>query len=207
MLKKDESASTKVCNLIEELIDSDKFDITILPLVNYDLKACHLCGDCSLSQRCSYDKNFNKIYEKIIESDYIFFVVPHYSPIPSKLLIVFEKINEILYSAYLKNSEFLSPNKETRVGVIGHGGMVENEKTLKYYHDQLVTPISNVLRSLSFNVIGVNDDFPNGSVFGLNNGNCLVMNDEKVFPDIIQDYDMIKTRIEPLIYNVLNIKI
>jgi hypothetical protein len=203
----DNSASTKVCSIIKDLVAKNySTDITVkvVPLMKYDLKPCILCGRCSNSSSCIYDNDFNDIYKELSNSDDIFFVVPHYSPIPSKLLIAFEKLNEFAYAGWLKDKNFSSPLSNIPVGIVGHGGCAESKEVLKNYHDNLVAPIKRTLESLSLDVVGLSEEFPFGAVFGLKDDKCLKESSEAIFPDIIQDYDMIRERIEPLVFKVMN---
>lgn len=202
----DNSASTKVCYKIKELVsDFSKDDITvnIIPLMKYDIKSCILCGECSMDSICKYDDDFNTIYKQLVESDGFFFVVPHYSPIPSKLLITIEKINEITYANWVKNPEFKTPFNNKPAAIIGHGGMAENQRVLTYYHDKLVTPIANTLRSLSFSITSQDDKFINGTAFGLKDEGCIRKNEASIFPDIEHDWEMIEERIKPLVNNLV----
>lgn len=202
----DNSTSIKVCNLIKDIIDKENgSDITVkvIPLVNYDIKPCILCGNCYKDSKCIYDDAFNEIYDNICKSDGFFFVVPHYSPIPSKLLMLFEKINEIIYAGWINNPNINIPFSKKPAGIIGHGGCEGNEKLLKYYHDNLVAPVANTLASLSFKIVGVNDEFSKGAVFGLRDNNCIRKVDNSIFPEIVQDWNLIEERITPLIKNVM----
>lgn len=202
----DNSTSIKVCNLINDIIKkNNSIDVTvkIIPLVNYDIKPCILCGKCYSNSKCIYDEAFNELYDNICKSDGFFFVVPHYSPVPSKLLMVFEKINEIIYAGWINNPNIKIPFAGKPVGIIGHGGAQGSETVLKYYHDNLVTPVARTLESLSFEIVGVNEDFPKGAVFGLKDGNCIRKVQNSIFPEIIEDWTLIQERITPLIKNVI----
>ena len=205
----EDSASTKVCKLISDIIHEDysmEIDVNIIPLMDYDIIPCNLCGKCFKNMSCVYDEAFNRFFSLLLKSDAIFFVVPHYSPIPSKLIITFEKINEIVYAGWLNDSEFKFPLNKIPVGIIGHGGMAENDEVLNYYHEHLVTPVARTLKSLSFNVIGANDQFSNGAVFGLKDDTCLRKAENSIFPEIIHDWMSIKSRIKPLVNNIISIK-
>jgi multimeric flavodoxin WrbA len=200
------STSTRVCRVISEIIKKDydsNTDISIIQLSEYNLTACNLCGNCSTTNKCIYDPSFNHLLDKLSEADCIFWVVPHYSPIPSKLIMIFEKINEISYAAWLNNPEYKTPFYNKITAIIGHGGMVESPNILKYYHDKLITPVADTLTSLSFRVIPANDEFSKGIAFGLMNENCLKKSNENVFPDIVQDFELIRERVKPLIKNVM----
>jgi len=202
----DKSTSTKVCNLIKETILKDyneNISVDVVPLMDYDIKPCILCGACLESKSCVEDEEFNRLLSKLIDSQGIFVVVPHYSPIPAKLIMVFEKINEINYASWANDPEYKSPFNNKPVGIIGHGGMAENEKVLNYYHEHLITPVAYAMRSLYFNVIKQDDSFPNGAAFGLKDNSCIKKVENSVFPEIIQDWSTIEERIKPLIANVM----
>lgn len=201
------STSIKVCKMIEDIIKREYDDnafVDLAALANFELKPCILCGKCYETSSCVYDDSFNSIFSKLSEADAVFFVVPHYSPIPSKLLILFEKINEIAYASWLNNPEYALPFGGKPVGIIGHGGMAEKDETLKYYHDSLITMAANTLKSLSFQIVGHSEEYPNGAPFGLKNDECLKKSESNIFPDIIQDYSLIENRIRPLINNVMS---
>lgn len=202
----DKSTSIITCNLIKEIVQRDyalNTDVNILPLVDYDLKPCILCGNCYGEKQCIYDDAFNNFLYQFIKSDAIFIVVPHYSPIPAKLLILFEKINEIIYSSWINNPSYTFPLAGKPVGIIGHGGMAENNEVLKYYHDKLISPVANTLKSLSFNIVPHSEQYPNGAPFGLKDSNCIRKSEKMIFPEIVQDLVLIEARIRPLIDNLI----
>lgn len=200
-IAEEKSTSVRVCNMIKDIIKEMKEDIEveIIALKDYNIKPCILCGACYSRGLCIYDKEFNKLLKTLETVQGIFLVVPHYSPIPSKLLMIFEKINEITYAGWLNNPNYQSPFANLKVGIIGHGGMVDNEANIKYYHDNLITPIADTLRALSFNIIQADNKFQNGVAFGLKDNTCLKKYENSVFPEIIQDWAMIEERIRPLI--------
>lgn len=199
------STSSKVGYLIKNLVQKMQEDVSVevLPLSDYDIKVCQLCGECKDSGRCLYDGAFNQVLKKIEEADGIFFIVPHYSPIPAKLIVVFEKLNEIMYAGWLNKPEYRAVWEGIPVAVIGHGGMTETSDNLRYYHDQLVSTVAKTLRSFSFLTIGLDEEFPDGACFGLRDEACLRKREGAVFPDILQDWDRIERRIEPLVHKML----
>ena len=205
VLMGENSASIQVCNLIKKIVGEEQIQasVDIVSLVNYELKFCKLCGDCYTDSTCKFDVAFNELFSRINNADVFFFVVPHYSPIPSKLLALFEKINEIVYASWIKDNNYTAAFTGKPVGIIGHGGMPENEKILTYYHDNLITPVSNTLKSLSFRVIGLNEEYTNGIAFGLENEKSLHDSKDSVFPDIVHNWDLIEERIKPFIKKVV----
>lgn len=202
----DKSTSITTCNMIKTIIQRDyslEISINILPLVNFDMKPCILCGNCHRDNQCKFDEAFNKLLNQLLESDAIFLVVPHYSPIPSKLIILFEKLNEIIYSSWLNDPEYVFPLSGKPVGIIGHGGMAESDEVLKYYHDNLISPVANTLKSLSLKIVGHSEQFSKGAPFGLKDENCLKKTEKILFPEIVQDWTLIESRIKPLVDNLL----
>lgn len=205
-LAEGKSTSINVCNKIKEIIHNEvkeEIAVDIIPLRDYNLKPCVLCGSCYKNGYCIYDEDFNHLLKILEDVQGIFIIVPHYSPIPAKLLMIFEKINEITYSGWINDPKYQSKLCNKPVGIIGHGGMVENEDNLKYYYEHLVTTIANTLISLSFHIIKLNDNYPNGVCFGLKEDTCLRKAENSIFPDIIQDWPMIEERIKPLVINVI----
>lgn len=196
------STSIMVCNMIKDMIlkeTKEDIDVEIIALKDFNIKPCNLCGACYKNGLCIYDGEFNKLLKALETVQGMFLVVPHYSPIPSKLLMIFEKINEIIYAGWINDPGYQSPFNNIPVGIIGHGGMVDNETNIKYYHNNLVTPIANTLKSFSFQIVQPNDEYPNGVSFGLKDDTCLKKSENSIFPDIIQDPVMIEERIKPLI--------
>lgn len=201
-LAEGKSTSIMVCNKIKDIIlqeTKEDIGVEIIALKDYEIKPCILCGACYTTGLCIHDEEFNRLLKALETVQGIFLVVPHYSPIPSKLLMILEKVNEITYSGWINNSCYQSPFHDMRVGIIGHGGMVDNEANIKYYHDFLITPIANTLKALSFLIVQPNSDFPNGVPFGLKDDTCLKKSEKSIFPEIIQDWEMIEERIKPLI--------
>jgi len=201
-----ESASTKVCYLIGDILKANGVDphsFKVLPLIDHDLRPCRLCGSCASQAKCIHDSAFDSIYAEIVEADAIFLVVPHYSTIPAKLTIIFEKLNELFYAGWIRDQEFISPCQNLPVAIIGHGGMPESDKSLKYYHDFLIAPVARTLRSLSFRVVRAEDTYPEGIPFGLPGADCIRMVPGRIFPEIIHDWDQVRARIEPLVLKTL----
>lgn len=201
-LAEDKSTSVKVCHVIKDIIDNEvkeDIEVEIVALKDYEMKPCSLCGGCYESGRCVCDDEFNRLLSQIETAQGLFLVVPHYSPIPSKLIMIMEKVNEISYAGWINDENYQSPFFKMPVGVIGHGGMVEDEAILKYYHDHLVTPVANTLKSLSFKVISMDDSFKNGICFGLKDDTCIKKVEDSIFPEIVQDWQKIEDRVRPFV--------
>lgn len=96
-----------------------------------DLSPCIGCGKCFDSKRCCKDKDFNTIYNKLVEYDCIFFVSPHYAPISAKLSMLLEKMEEITFLHWWKNITYKSEipyNDEWNTGISLPVSSVETEK-------------------------------------------------------------------------------
>jgi multimeric flavodoxin WrbA len=199
------STSTRVCKLIERIISekTDQVETDIIQLMKMKIKFCLLCGDCFEEGRCPFDEDFNHIFQKASEADAVIFVVPCYTPVPAKLSAVFEKIDEYFFANLMKIPQYKSPFYDKTAAIIGHGGMAESKESLGFYHDKLIAPVANTLVSFGFNVIGYSDEYPKGAPFGLKNDTCIQPSEDSVFPEILQDWDMIENRIKPLVEKVL----
>ncbi|MGE5654627.1 MAG: flavodoxin family protein [Bacillota bacterium] len=199
--KKNDSASTKACQMIAEMVrekHGDQVETDIIPLINYDLRSCQMCGECVGRGHCVYDDGFNEILDRMSQADALFFVVPHYAPIPSKLIILFEKMEEIIYLHYLNDKSYVFPLRRKPAGVVGHGGMPE--QYVKHYKTALVDPVASTVRSCGMEVIGVDDEWPTGVAFSITD---LRKPDNAIFPIIEHDWAKVRQQIEPLVEKVM----
>jgi multimeric flavodoxin WrbA len=173
--------------------------VEILPLIDYEMKPCRMCGKCLKTERCARDEAFNQVFEKMIAADAIFVVVPHYAPLPSKLMMLFEKMEEIAFMNWCANAEYRFPLYQKPAGVIGHGGQVATDEVLAYYKRMLVEPVAAALGSVAMRVIGAGEDGPNGVAFGIRSIN---KREDSIFIDIQHDWDEVRRRIAPLVRQV-----
>lgn len=201
------SASTQVCRLIKKVVLNNipEASVKIIPLMNQKISFCLLCGDCSEDGHCTYDDSFNYIYSNLKKADVLFFVVPHYSPLPSKLLALFEKIHEVLYGNLIKIPQFESPFENTYALVIGHGDLVESSETLNYYHEAVIRPVANTLASFGCEIIGYSDEYPKGMPFGLRDETCIQFSGDSVFPEFTHHWNVIENRIKILVKNLVSV--
>jgi len=196
------SASTRVCRLISDLISErvgEQAQVEVVEMSGYELVPCVMCGECADTVRCIYDNAFNEIFAKISHSDALFIVVPHYAPIPAKLMMLFEKFQEMAYLQYLANKKGY-PLVGKKVGIIAHGGQPESEETLTYYVDELLKPVANSLASVGMKIIGAGAGRPQGVVFGITGMTGSASN---LLPDFTHDWDEVKARVTPLVEAVI----
>ena len=201
----EQSISTLTTKYIKDLLIENghkEDEIKTVSLQNYNVNPCIFCGACSKTESCPYDEAFNKIYQLIKTSEYIFLVVPYYSIVPAKLTIILEKMNEIFYASWINGHHFQPKSTQIKIGLIGHGGMIENEQVLKHYHTHLITPIANTLKGLGFHIIKESEAYPFGVSFGLLSEKDMYQEDHQVFPTIKHDEKHIKDRIRNLVLQV-----
>jgi multimeric flavodoxin WrbA len=195
------SASVRACQLVRDLLLAEQpaAEVEIIPLIDYEMKPCRMCGRCLETQRCARDEAFNQVFEKLIGADGIFVVVPHYAPLPSKLMILFEKMEEIAFLSWSANPSYHFPLSGKPAGVIGHGGQPATDEVLSYYRRALVEPVAQALGSVSMKVISAGKGWPSGAAFGIRS---LSKPDDSIFVDIQHDWDDIRARVAPLVRNV-----
>lgn len=195
------SASVHACELVRDLLREERPDVEveITPLLDYEMNPCRMCGKCLHIQRCARDDGFNQVFEKMIASDGVFVVVPHYAPLPSKLMILFEKMEEIAFLNGCADSSYRFPLHQKFAAVIGHGGQQATDAVLAYYQRALVEPVSMALSSVAMRVVGAGPKEPNGVTFGIRS---LEMRDDSIFVDIQHDWEDVRRRIAPLVHNM-----
>ena len=195
------SASVRTCELIREQISGEYpgVDVEIVPLLDYEMKPCRMCGQCQSTQRCARDEAFNRVFEKLIGADGVFVVVPHYAPLPSKLMILFEKMQEIAFLNWVVDQNYSFPLAGKPTGIIGHGGQETTDQLVAYYQKMLVDPTAVALGGVGMNIIGAGEASPRGVTFGIRS---LQRRPNTAFVDIEHDWDDVRSRIAPLVHNV-----
>ena len=197
------SASTRVCEMIGDILLEEKgieADVQIIPLLDYDLTPCRMCGDCYETGRCIRDEAFNHIYRELTFSDGIFIVCPHYAPIPSKLMMILEKLEEMVYLNWCANPNYHFTLHKKPVGIIAHGR--QTKEALPYYKTALLDPIAMALGSVQMEVLGVDEQWPNGVAFGVTS---ISQREDSIFVTIEHDWEDVRQRVTPLVENVTSV--
>lgn len=198
----DNSTSTKVCYLLNDMLkakEGNSIEVQIIRLVDYEMNPCIGCGKCYKKNECIHDDSFNDIYSKVIKSDGLFIVAAHYAPIPSKLSILLEKMEQIAFLPRFHNDDDRSPLYKKPVGIIGHGG--GTEEIIKGYKGVVLNTIANALSfPIEMDIVGESDEWPNGIVFPIKE---VIKDKESIFPIQNYDWEDIKARIRPLFDNVI----
>jgi multimeric flavodoxin WrbA len=198
--KRNSSASTKVCELVGEIIRERDEEIQneIVRLVDYQFTNCKFCGKCFTEGKCVQDDGFNRVYEMVIGCDRLVLVVPFYSVIPSKLTMLMEKMNQIYYTSWLKNPEHDYCLKGKRVAIIAHGGsnLQEHPEGRKIYRELLLKSLNYSLKSFGFEVTVLDGSDVGGEVFGVTG---YKKSEGVPFPDMVHNWVAVKETIRPLI--------
>lgn len=154
----------------------------IVDLRTYRFQPCIGCGKCYYeTKRYCNDTGFNTIYEKVIESDAIFLVSPHYAPIPAKLSMMLEKMEEVTFLHWWKDNQYKSEVYGIPAGFISHGG--GSDWALKSYKAMVNDTIANALDTIQCKTVPYNSEWDTGISLPVQ----MVLNEDPIFP--IQKYD------------------
>lgn len=185
-----ESISYKFCEKIKDNLSQSEIECEILDLREFDLSPCIGCGKCFDSKRCCKDKDFNAIYNKIINSNCVFFVSPHYAPIPAKLCMLLEKMEEITFIHWWKDNTYKSEMYNIPAGIISHGG--GSTWALSSYKAMVNDTIANALDTIQCKIVPYNDEWNTGISLPIHN----VIEKEDIFPIQEYDWEMIEQKIQ-----------
>jgi multimeric flavodoxin WrbA len=195
------SASTRVCELVREIVlarGPENTEIQIIPLIDYELTPCRMCGSCFENGRCARDEAYNELFGQLTSADKIFIVCPHYATIPSKLVMALEKFQQMAYLKSCSDPMYRFPLSQKPVGVIVHGG--QTEEAVPYYKAALLAPLAAALASVGMRIVGVDAEWPNGIAFGISR---LIKPEDSIFVKIEHDWEAIRRRVEPLVEKVM----
>lgn len=178
---KENSTSQLLCSKIVEILKEKEIACEIVDLREHQLYPCIGCGKCFESKRCRMDADFNSIYEKMIEADALFFVSPHYAPIPAKLSMILEKMEELTFLHWWKDNQYQSEMYGIPAGIISHGG--GSDWALKSYKAMVNDTIANALDTIQCKTISYNSEWNTGISVPVQE----VLEGDSIFP--IQKYD------------------
>lgn len=185
-----DSTSFKFCNIAKSALELRGISCEILDLREYNLYPCVGCGKCFASKRCCMDEDFNAIYNKVTDSDCVFFVSPHYAPIPAKLSMVLEKMEQITFLHWWKDSTYQSEMYNIPAGIISHGG--GSDWALLSYKAMVNDTIANALDTIQCKIIPYDDEWNTGISIPVDK----VEESENIFPIQKYDWNTIKDKIQ-----------
>ena len=167
-----ESYSYKICRAVLDEVKkhTPNMEGEIIELKTLALNPCKDCIGCLDSKRCVADSAFNQIYEKIIACDVLFIVTPHYAPIPAKLCTLLEKMEEITFYRWEKDTSYKSEVYGIKTAVIAHGGGSGNEiaqaggVSQRDYKAIVNDPIANALHTIQLKIVPFSDEWNTGIV-------------------------------------------
>jgi len=200
---RDSSASTRACEMIRDIIIAERgsdMELEIVPLIDYEMGSCRMCGACLAAGKCVRDDAFNEIHAHFSNSDAVFLVCPHYAPLPSKVMILLEKMQEIWYLNWCRNSDYRAPYYRHPIGLVAHGG--QTAEALPYYRQTLLIPLANAFASVQMKVAGAGEEWTTGAAFAIQS---LVPSADSIFVTITHDWDDVRKRLLPLVRNVLSL--
>ena len=77
------SVSTRACEVIRELAQAEcDAQVDVLPLIDYELTPCRMCGKCLAAGNCIRDNAFNQIYARLAEGMQFLWSVHTMRPCP-----------------------------------------------------------------------------------------------------------------------------
>lgn len=175
------SFSYRVSEMISGVLARDGISCWIVDLRKEHLTPCSGCGGCYHKKRCQSDDAFNRLYEKMKEADYLFFVSPHYAPIPAKLCMLLEKMEQITFLHWWRDETYQSELFGKLAGIISHGGGGEN--ALEGYKAMVNNTIANALATIQVKVVPFNSKWNTGIALPVRK----VTQKDGIFP--VQEYD------------------
>ena len=185
-----ESTSYKICEIIKKVLSQSGIECHILDLREFDLSPCIGCGKCFDSKRCCKDKGFNTIYNKILNSNCVFFVSPHYAPIPAKLSMLLEKMEEITFLHWRKDNTYKSEMYNIPVGIISHGG--GSNWALSIYKAMVNDTVANALDTIQCKTVPYSKEWNTGISLPV----CSVIEENSIFPIQTYDWQAIEQKIQ-----------
>lgn len=176
-------AAGRICKLAAGAFREKKISAEILDLQETALTPCTGCGRCFERQCCVEDENFDQVYTRITEADYLFVVAPYHAPVPAKLCIILEKILQLAISCrqpeacrqpglFRQPELSIQPEPSMQPGLCGKlAGIIScgegGEKMLMHYKAMVNDIIADALRASHLKVVPFNSRWNTGISFSV----------------------------------------
>ena len=125
------------CSEIESSITNMNLQLEydFIRMSDSPVSGCIACEKCSKTGKCILPENesdhFEKILNRLVISDVILIITPIYSPYPSRLIALMERLLSISYFPNVYNKR-KRPLKNKPTGIICYGSSkIEDERQLK----------------------------------------------------------------------------
>jgi multimeric flavodoxin WrbA len=153
---------------IKKLTTKNKYNF--IKMSDVKIEACIACTQCSKTGQCVLPPNSNDMFQNILErlkiADTILVITPIYSPYPSKLVALMERLLSVSYFGY-EFGKIERPLKNKKAAIFCYGSTkIEDEKQLKllfqkYFMDKYS------FTEVSYNYLN-NENNPNSNYSSIN---------------------------------------
>lgn len=188
LVHSENSTSYQLCEIaqtkMQQLLPSTQHQI--IELKYHILLPCVGCGECFASHRCVQKDDFNHLYQEIIQSDVLIIVSPHYAPIPAKLTVLLEKMEQITFLHWGRDQSYRSEVLDKPVGIISHGG--GGAWALQTYKSMVNDTIANALDTIQLKTIPFDTVWDTGISIPLQQAN---FTQHSIFPQQEYDWDAV----------------
>lgn len=172
-----EGTARCICKMAAEAFRKKKICAEILDLQEIPLIPCRGCGRCGESRRCEEDESFGRLYGKITEADYLFFVSPYHAPVPAKICILLEKMLQVSARGRKPEASGQPAFCGKLAGIISYGG--GGERMLMRYKAMVNDVIADALEASRLKVVPFNSQWNTGLSFPVTEAEGIR---EKMFP-------------------------
>ena len=157
------------CAAISKYIVKSFCDASVIKITDLDIKSCTDCDYQCFSDKCPHPDDLFKLYDSILESDLIYFLIPNYCDYPPSSFFVF---NERSCAYFNNKNESLAEYLRTKKKFI----VISNSNEENFV---------KVLQQQSSDDIQKNIIFLSSKKFGLKSieGNLLSSNEAKTLID------------------------
>lgn len=160
-----DSISLRAAGLLKDRLEQLKPGCSpdIIDMRLYGMQSCIMCGDCAVHPRCSRDAPFNDLLDRLRDCDELAVIVPIYAGLPSRLVIIMEKLQEMFWLRYARSADTTEITKIRRVGICAHGGQTDDFED--HYRQNIIIPLTSCCNALGMRVL--NDSQEAAICFGV----------------------------------------